>query len=154
MIYRSFCSRVPPHPRHLWLLRKFDSLNSIETLLLTNTQILSLIPRIFDMTSFLVSISLTNAAAHSTMKITKSNGWNTLFLSAMTQNSSPLIITPQSCHHLTLILKMTLLATQLLMLLQRASLMINTNRPTAMMFPSTNIVFCSISIVIFSTSLI
>ncbi len=70
----------------------------------------------------------------------------------MPQNSSLLIITPQSFHQLNLTLNTTKLATQLLTPLQHPSLMLNTYRPTSMMLILTNIIFCLISVDIFSIS--
>ncbi len=152
MIYGSFCLLVQQHPRHLWPLKKSGSLNSIVTLSLTTTLLLLSIPQVFDTTSFLVLISLTNAASPLIMKIIRCNEWNTLFLSMMLLNSSSLIITLHLFHHLNLNSKTTFSVTQLSTLMLCASLMLNTNRSTSMTLPSTNIIFCLISIVIFLTS--
>ncbi len=102
MIYGSSPLRVQPHPRRWWLSKKSSSQNSTATLLLMNTPRLLLIPWIFDMISYLVPISLTNAASHLIMKITKCNGWNTLFLLATLWNFFHSIITPLFSHHLNL----------------------------------------------------
>ncbi len=136
----------------MWLLKKSDSLSSIKTLLLTNILLLWSIPWIFDTTSFLVPISLTNATSHLTMKITKSNGWNTLFLSVMPQNSSPLIITPQSFHHLNLTWNKFSLAMHLPTPLLHAFLTLNMNKLKSMMLFSIKPTFHLISNAISLTS--
>ncbi len=54
MIYKSSPLRVQPHPWRWWLFKKSGSRNSTATLLLMNILRLLLIPRIFDMISYLV----------------------------------------------------------------------------------------------------
>ncbi len=86
MIYRSSPLQVQPHPLRWWLLKKSGSRNSTAILLLINILRLLSIPQIFNMISYLVLTSLTNAASLLIMKIIKCNGWNTLFLFVMLQN--------------------------------------------------------------------
>ncbi len=68
----------------------------------------------------------------------------------MLPNVSPLIITPQFFHHLNLNLNTTLLANQLLTLLQHKSLMLNMNKLTSMTLLSTNITIRLTNVAIFS----
>ncbi len=62
IIYKSFPSRVQLHQQPWWLLQTSSSCNSTAILLFINTLRLLLIPRIFNMISYLALTSLTNGS--------------------------------------------------------------------------------------------
>ncbi len=152
MIYGSFCLQAQQHPLSFWLYIKSGSLNSPAKWLLINILLSFLTPQVYATTSFLVLIFLINAASHSIMNITLSNGWNTIFLFAMPWNFFPIAITLLYQRHLNSTLNMISLVTPLPQLLQHAFFKLNINRPTSMMLLLIKTTSCSIGNATYLTS--